>query len=148
MKQTRRGSRPLQRGLRCCFAPRTKRFRRPAKLLREKHASTASSTTPSITSSSWGDLKAAFSFRRPLPRPFPLALSSLSPYLIVSRRRSVGQLLQPSPQPFELLVCAQFLQAVNANLNRLGVLVSDTVDVFRVTHLIASVQYGAACEFH
>jgi hypothetical protein len=77
-----------------------------------------------------------------------LALSSLSPYLIVSRRRSVGQLLQPSAQPFELLGCTQFLQAVNANLNRLGVLVSDTVDVFRVTHLIASVQYSAACEFH
>jgi hypothetical protein len=55
--------------------------------------------------------------------------------------------LQPSAQPLELLVCAQFLQAVNANLNRLGVLVSDTVDVFRVTHLIVSVQYGAACEF-
>jgi len=95
-----------------------------------------------------GDLKAAFSFRRPLPRPFPGALSSLSAYLIVSRCRSVGQLLQPSAQPFELLGCAQFLQAVNANLNRLGVLVGDTVDVFRVTHLIASVQYSAACEFH
>jgi hypothetical protein len=55
--------------------------------------------------------------------------------------------LQPSAQPFELLGCAQLLQAVNANLNRLGMLVSDTVDVFRVTHLIISVQYGAVCEF-
>jgi hypothetical protein len=42
--------------------------------------------------------------------------------------------LQPSGQPFELLVCAEFLQAVDANLNRLGVVVSDTVDVFGVAH--------------
>jgi hypothetical protein len=76
-----------------------------------------------------------------------LAVSSRSAYVIVARCRSGGQLLQPSAQPFELLVCAQLLQAVNANLNRLGMLVSDTVDVFRVTHLIVSVQYGAGCEF-
>jgi hypothetical protein len=42
--------------------------------------------------------------------------------------------LQPSGQPFELLVCAEFVQAVNADLNRLGVVVGDTVDVFGVTH--------------
>jgi hypothetical protein len=74
-------------------------------------------------------------------------VSNLSAHVIVARSRSVGQPLQPSAQPLELLVCAQLLQAVNANLNRLGMLVSDTVDVFRVTHLIVSVQYGAACEF-
>jgi hypothetical protein len=38
--------------------------------------------------------------------------------------------LQPSGQQFELLVCAEFVQAVNADLNRLGVVVGDTVDVF------------------
>ena len=43
--------------------------------------------------------------------------------------------MQPSGQPFELLVCAEFVQAVNADLNRLGVAVGDTVDVFDVlTH--------------
>jgi hypothetical protein len=46
------------------------------------------------------------------------------------RCRSDGQLLQPFGQPFELLICAEFLQAVNADLNRLGVVVGDTVDVF------------------
>jgi hypothetical protein len=33
-----------------------------------------------------------------------------------------------------LLVCAEFVQAVNAGLNRLGVVVGDTVDVFGITH--------------
>jgi hypothetical protein len=37
-------------------------------------------------------------------------------------------------QPFELLVCAELVQAVNANLNRLSVAVGDTVDVFGATH--------------
>src|SRR5262249_8007466 len=32
-----------------------------------------------------------------------------------------GQLLQPFGQPFELLVCVELVQAVNADLNRLGV---------------------------
>jgi hypothetical protein len=63
-----------------------------------------------------------------------LAPSGLSVFVIVSRCRPDGQLLQPSGQPFELLVCAEFVQAVNADLNRLGVVVGDTVDVFGVTH--------------
>jgi hypothetical protein len=42
--------------------------------------------------------------------------------------------LQPCGQPLELLVCAEFVQAVNADLNRLGVVVGDIVDVFGVTH--------------
>jgi hypothetical protein len=45
-----------------------------------------------------------------------------------------GQLLQPSGQLFELLVCTEFVQAVNADLNRLGVAVDDTVEVLDVTH--------------
>jgi hypothetical protein len=54
--------------------------------------------------------------------------------VIVSRCRPDGQLLQPSGQQFELLVCAEFAEAVNANLNRLGVVVGDTVDVFGAAH--------------
>jgi len=42
--------------------------------------------------------------------------------------------LQPSGQQFELLVCAEFVQLVNADLNRLGVVIGDTIDVFGVTH--------------
>jgi hypothetical protein len=60
--------------------------------------------------------------------------SDLSSFVIAYRGRPDGQLLQPSGQPFEMLVCAQFLQAVNTDLNRLGVVVSDTVDVFGITH--------------
>jgi len=44
------------------------------------------------------------------------------------------QLSQPSCQDFELLVCAQFVQAVNADLNCLGVVVGDTIDVFGAAH--------------
>ena len=44
------------------------------------------------------------------------------------------QLSQPSGQPFELLVCAQFVQPVNTDLNRLSVVVGDTVDVFGAAH--------------
>jgi hypothetical protein len=57
-----------------------------------------------------------------------------SAFVILSRCRPDGQLLQSSGQQFELLVCAEFVQAVNAELNRLGVVVGDTVDVFGVTH--------------
>jgi hypothetical protein len=42
--------------------------------------------------------------------------------------------MQPSGQHFEVLVCAKFVQPVNADLNGLGVVVGDTVDVFGVTH--------------
>jgi hypothetical protein len=42
--------------------------------------------------------------------------------------------LQPSRQDFELLVCAEFVQTVNADLNRLGVVVGDTMDVFGAAH--------------
>ena len=59
-----------------------------------------------------------------------MAPSGLSVFVIVSRSGSDGQLLQPSGQPFELLVCAEFVQAGNADLNRLGVVVGDTVDLF------------------
>jgi hypothetical protein len=59
------------------------------------------------------------------------------------------QLLQPCGQKFELLVCAEFVQAVNADLDRLGVVVGDIVDVFGVAHLIVSVDYGAkSCKFN
>jgi hypothetical protein len=57
-----------------------------------------------------------------------------SAFVILSRCRPDGQLLQSSGQQFELLVCAEFVQAVNAELNRLGVVVRDTIDVFGVTH--------------
>jgi hypothetical protein len=67
-----------------------------------------------------------------------LAPSGLSVFVfvsvIVSRCRPDGQLLQPSGQQLELLVCAEFVQAVNADPNRLGVVVGNTVDVFGVTH--------------
>jgi hypothetical protein len=63
-----------------------------------------------------------------------LALIELSASVIDSGCRPGGQLLQPSGQLFELLVCTEFVQAVNADLNRLGVAVGDTVDVFDVTH--------------
>ena len=55
-------------------------------------------------------------------------------FLTVSRCRLGGQLLQPSGQASELLVCAELVQAVNADLNRLGVVVGDTVDVFGAAH--------------
>jgi hypothetical protein len=42
--------------------------------------------------------------------------------------------LQSSGQQFELLACAEFVQAVNANLNRLGMAVGDIIDVFDVAH--------------
>src|SRR6516165_2121474 len=51
--------------------------------------------------------------------------SDLSSFVMVSWFRPDGQLLQPSGQHFELLVCAEFVQAVNADLNRLGVVVGD-----------------------
>jgi hypothetical protein len=63
-----------------------------------------------------------------------LAPSGLSVFFIVSRCGPDGQPLQPSGQPRELLVCAEFVQAVNADLNRLGVVGGDIVDVFGVTH--------------
>src|SRR5262249_47608306 len=63
-----------------------------------------------------------------------LALIGLSALVIDSGCRPGGQLLQPSGQQFELLICTEFVQAVNADLNRLGVAVGDTVDVFDVTH--------------
>jgi hypothetical protein len=68
----------------------------------------------------------------------PVSAKRLSAFVIAYRCRPVGQLLQPSGQPFELLICAELLQAVNADLNRLGVAVTDTIDVFSVTHLIVS----------
>jgi len=33
-----------------------------------------------------------------------------------------------------LLVCVELVQAINADLNRLGVVVGDTVDVFGAAH--------------
>src|SRR5262245_24225487 len=68
-----------------------------------------------------------------------LTASSLAPrgpsaFVDLSRCRPDGQLLQSSGQQFELLVRTEFVQAVNAELNRLGVVVGDTVDVFGVTH--------------
>ena len=63
-----------------------------------------------------------------------MALSGLSALVIVCGCGPDDQFLQPCGQKFELLVCAEFVQAVNADLNRLGVVVGDTVDVFGVTH--------------
>jgi hypothetical protein len=56
--------------------------------------------------------------------------SGLRSFVIVSRCRPDGQPLQPFGQQFELLACAELVQAVNADLNRLDVVVGDTVDVF------------------
>ena len=69
-------------------------------------------------------------------RSSPLAPSGLSVFVIVSVSRcgSEGQLSQPSGQQFELLLCAKFVQPVNADLNRLNVVVGDTVDVFGAAH--------------
>jgi hypothetical protein len=67
-------------------------------------------------------------------RPSPLALSGLGAFVIVSPCRLDGQLLQPCGQQFELLVCAELVEAVNADLNRLGVVIGNTVDVFGVAH--------------
>jgi hypothetical protein len=44
--------------------------------------------------------------------------------------------LQPSGQQFELRVCAEFVQAVNADLNRLGVVDGNTVDAFAADEVI------------
>jgi hypothetical protein len=55
-------------------------------------------------------------------------------FLTVSRCRLGGQTLQPFGQALELLVCAELVQAVNADVNRLGVVVGDTVDVFGAAH--------------
>jgi hypothetical protein len=51
-------------------------------------------------------------------------------FVIVSRCRPDGQALQPFGQQFELLVCAELVEAINADLNRLDVVVGGTVDVF------------------
>ena len=61
-----------------------------------------------------------------------MALSGLSALVIVSGCGPEDQLLQPCGQQFELLVCAEFVQAVNADLNRVGVVVGDIVDAFGV----------------
>jgi hypothetical protein len=50
--------------------------------------------------------------------------------LLSSRYRPDGQPLQPFGQQLELLVCVELVEAVNADLNRLDVVVGDTVDVF------------------
>jgi hypothetical protein len=71
-----------------------------------------------------------------------LAPSGLGVFVIVSRSGSHGQLLQPSGQPFELLVCAEFVQAVNADLNRLGVVVGDTVDLFAAVRGVCNLILG------
>ena len=55
-----------------------------------------------------------------------MALSGLSALVIVCGCGPDDQLLQPCGQKFELLVCAEFVQAVNADLNRLGVVVGDS----------------------
>jgi hypothetical protein len=55
--------------------------------------------------------------------------SGLRSFVIVSRCRPDGQPLQPFGQQFELLVCAELVEAINADLNRLDVVVGDTVDV-------------------
>jgi len=63
--------------------------------------------------------------------------SGLSSFVMISRVRPDGQPLQPSGQHFELLTCAKFVQTINADLNRLGVAVGDTVDtvdVFDAVH--------------
>jgi hypothetical protein len=49
-----------------------------------------------------------------------LALSGLGAFVIVSPCRLDGQLLQPCGQQFELLVCAEFVEAVNERLKKLG----------------------------
>jgi hypothetical protein len=63
-----------------------------------------------------------------------LAPSGLGVFVIVSRSGSDGQFLQPSDQQLELFVCAEFVQAINTDLNCAGVVVGDTVDVFGAAH--------------
>src|SRR5262249_9930560 len=58
----------------------------------------------------------------------------LRSFVMVSRVRPDGQLLLPSGQHCELLGCGKFVQTVNADLNRLGVVVGDTVDAFGAAH--------------
>jgi hypothetical protein len=52
--------------------------------------------------------------------------------------------LQPFGQPFELLVCAELVQAVNADLNRLGVVVGDTVPVAGLIRLGKMLKFAIA----
>jgi len=66
-------------------------------------------------------------------------------FFTVSQCRVGGQLLQPFGQAFELLLCAEVVQAVNADLNRLGVVVGDTVDVFGAAHDLLTVAGDLFC---
>ena len=54
--------------------------------------------------------------------------------LIVAGCRPDGQLLQSFGQHFELLVCAEFVESVNADLNRSGVVVGYVADIFGSAH--------------
>jgi hypothetical protein len=56
-------------------------------------------------------------------------------FFTIFRCRLCGQFLQPFSQPFKLPVCAELVQAVNADLNRFSVAVGDTVDLFGATHV-------------
>ena len=60
--------------------------------------------------------------------------SDLASLVIVCSCRPHGQLLQSFGQYFELFVCAEFVESVNADLNRSGVVVGYVVDVFGFAH--------------
>jgi hypothetical protein len=68
--------------------------------------------------------------------------SDLASLVIVCSRRPHGQLLQSFGQYFELFVCAEFVESVNADLNRSGVVVGYVVDVFGFAH-----DHLQACRF-
>jgi hypothetical protein len=63
-----------------------------------------------------------------------LEACACSGLVIVLGCRPGGQLLQSFGQHFKLFVCAEFVESVNADLNRSGVVVGYIVDVFGFAH--------------
>ena len=64
-------------------------------------------------------------------------------FAIILGCRPNGQLLQSFGQCFELFVCAEFVESVNADLNGSGVIIGYIVNVFGFAH-DSSLQ---ACRF-
>ncbi len=63
-----------------------------------------------------------------------MPLSELTSLVAVLGCRPDGQLLQSFGQHFELLICAEFVESVDADLNSSGVVVGYIVDVFGSSH--------------
>jgi hypothetical protein len=74
-----------------------------------------------------------------------MPLSELTSLVAVLGCRPDGQLLQSFGQHFELLICAEFVESVDADLNSSGVVVGYIVDVFGQTPTHAA-PISAACK--